>query len=371
MKKYAWFSMSVLALMGFLKIFSIIPFNRMSADDFAYGSTVFSQGFWKAQLSWYLSWSGRFTSTFLQTFFGAYSSNSGNSSLFSIITLSLLFFVFLFTLLAVGGNETFGLMVSLILLGSLVYVFIFKKSKKYLLIMFISSITSLLIVYLSPGNSIRAVGGGSDSMNILGSIFYSVQEGPKLLYYLIIKNIIFLSSLTAVLSYVFSQFNKRIYIDKEKIYLNIGSILSLLVIASILYVFPAFKTLGRLPPDRSDITLMFLVLMSVFIVSWHARGIMQNKLLTLLFSFILFISSFSLTSTLGGDVYIARNYSLAFDQMILKIKEASSSGKDELVVINKLPEAGLVANAQTKSDQSDWINKSIADYFKIKGIIAK
>src|SRR3989339_348540 len=95
MKKYAWFSMSVLALMGFLKIFSIIPFNRMSADDFAYGSTVFSQGFWKAQLSWYLSWSGRFTSTFLQTFFGAYSSNSGNSSLFSIITLSLLFFALL------------------------------------------------------------------------------------------------------------------------------------------------------------------------------------------------------------------------------------------------------------------------------------
>lgn len=43
-----------------------------SADDYAYANLTKNQDFWHSQLNSYLGWSGRYTATFLITWFGAY-----------------------------------------------------------------------------------------------------------------------------------------------------------------------------------------------------------------------------------------------------------------------------------------------------------
>ena len=75
---------------------------------------------------------------------------------------------------------------------------------------------------------------------------------------------------------------------------------------------------------------------------------------------------FLIVNNLATDFYIARNYSIEFDQMITTLKTVD----EEVVVINKLPESGLVPNAQVKG-YDDWINRAIANFYQKEGIIAK
>ena len=42
-------------------------FSRFVNDDYCYAAEVTQLGFWGAQLSWYINWSGRFAATFLNS----------------------------------------------------------------------------------------------------------------------------------------------------------------------------------------------------------------------------------------------------------------------------------------------------------------
>lgn len=103
-KKLITFSLGVFSAFGLLKIFSIIPFVRFSDDDFGFlGRSVLSN-FWNIQIGTYLGWTGRFTSTFLQTIFGYISTLEGKPVLYSIFAFLILLFAF-----AVIYSRTLGL----------------------------------------------------------------------------------------------------------------------------------------------------------------------------------------------------------------------------------------------------------------------
>ena len=438
MKKFIWFCLGFFCLMGLLKVFSIIPFNRMSADDFSYGSTVLSQGFWQAQKAWYLSWSGRFVSTFLQTALGAALGASGKVYLYSLVTFSVFvwasflffrrfagltgkaalaasaaFFVvlyqitpnkmesfywlsgsitylwpviftlfalsakgsfgtFVFAFLAGGGNEAFSL-VALVSYFCLSVYFLLNARKLDVrwLSLFVGTLASFLFVFFSPGNALRAQGAASDPMNLFGAFAYSLSEGPVILYGLVSKSVVFLVPFGIVLSFIFSQGRQR---KKQDTQTEIGKVfwaLTLPILISVVYVFAAFKNLGRIPPDRSDITLAFVVLLAVVYVSFILSSFIGKfKLWVPAFAFFLFLSSFAVVSGLGADVYIAREYSSAFDKTIEQIKETKDKGGD-YAVVDVLPESGLVPNAQIKGYDDHWINMSISEFFGLSGIIAR
>lgn len=95
---YLIFALASTTLLGLIKIFSVIPFNRMAADDFSFAVGFLNNSFFTGQWQWYASLTGRYTSNLLISAFGAFSSPTGKLGLFSVITVvfgfsSLVFFI--------------------------------------------------------------------------------------------------------------------------------------------------------------------------------------------------------------------------------------------------------------------------------------
>ncbi|HKC04964.1 MAG TPA: DUF6056 family protein [Patescibacteria group bacterium] len=456
MKKVVTFSLITFSLLGLLKIFSIIPFNRLAADDFGYAYMAKTSSFFQAQMEWYTGWTGRFTSTLLQSLFGLASGDSGKAVVYSVITFAslllalILFFkkvlnlkmaqmpafllstvsfvslyvltpnkkeswywlsgsvtylwpiiflifgvsylfvkkpmkvdyilAFLFIFFAGGGNETLSLLSCLILAIFLIYSFVSKKLNKLLVTMFVGSAFSFALVYLSPGNMVRAVGGGSDQMSLLGSLIYAIQTGPMFLYSLVWNNLIFILPLFFCLAYFFSTLIIEQALTVEDLVKKIFYLSVAPVFISIIYMLPSFKVLGRIPPDRSNITLAFVLLTSLTISAFYLGSLfnkIKNKssfsfaITVLIFSIMMFATSFTITSSLASDVYIAKNYSSAFDRVVSEVKAAANAKKQGIIIVDMLPESGLIGSADLKGYSNNEKNNAIARYYGIEALIAK
>lgn len=287
---------------------------------------------------------------------------------------------FIFIFLSVAGNEAFALLTLVALIGLTVYtIFVKRQNNKLLFTMTCAAAVSFTLVYFAPGNAVRASGGGSNPMSWFGSLAYAVQTGPGYLYSLVTKNILYFFPTLVVLGFYFSEINSRPEneIKLENILIKLFTIFSCTVLISTLYMFPAFRFLGRVPPDRSDITLSFIILIAIIASSYQLSKIFSYskvanspvfKIVIFLSVFSLFVSAFALMSTFASDVYIAKNYSEAYDNMALQLKNASELGNQKDIIVSKLPESGLITNVQI---QYQWVGAAVASYYKVKGIILK
>ncbi len=145
-------------------------------------------------------------------------------------------------------------------------------------------------------------------------------------------------------------------------------------------MLPGFKVLGRVPPDRSDITLIFAVLAALLVASFYTgqlfKLLSQNskvflEVAVLIFSIILVVTSFKITCTLASDIYIAKDYSSTFDKVILEIKSAAKDKKHGIIVVDKLPDSGLIGSADLKGYPDNEKNNAIARYYGIDALIVK
>ena len=144
-------------------------------------------------------------------------------------------------------------------------------------------------------------------------------------------------------------------------------------------MLPAFKNLGRVQPDRSGITLAIIVTMLIITISFHASKIIirekyENmvayKLIIFVASVALFITSFTFTSTLASDVYIAKDYSVAYDAMITMFKQKHlEGGKEEIIV--SLPNPGLIPITLDPSGKVDYKNQALSDFYNIGKVTTK
>lgn len=448
MRKSVFISLISASILGLVKIFSIVPFNRMAADDFSYAVVAKNLGFWSAQTYWYTNWTGRFVSTFLQIFFAAITGSNAKIYFYSTLTFGLVFAAFLMLFyrliktdfknaaiylmagvstvllyfltpnkteswywmtgsitylwpiifylfgvsfifmqkhkltdlfiadllifLSIGGNETFGLLAVI----SLIYLTL-RNRNKFNILLLISSLISFAIVFLAPGNGLRANGSEGVPMNIFGSILYSLQEGPQHLFSLMGGSLIYLVPTVILFAYIFSD-----QIIKENIETLLKRIFEIIIIAtflSIFYMLPAFKTLGRIPPDRTDISLALVILISLIGISFYLGKIIylaksEKYLLFKLFivgaSIMFYFVSFGFVRTLASDFYIAKNYSQAYDSMIglFKEKVAIHDKKDILV---SLPDPGLIAVTLDPTGHVWYKNKALSDYYGLGLIITK
>lgn len=457
MKRITAFALGAMSLLGLIKIFSIIPFNRLAADDFSYMLVAKNEGFWTAQKIWYQTWTGRFSSTFFQTLFGLMSGDTGKIALFSALTFTglifaliifykrflnlkfsevilyilasatfvllyvltpnksetwywltgsvtylwpLIFFilassylfikkpsrldVFLAALtvfISVGGNETFGFLTIIFLLGMFLLGLFKRKINKLTLSMLIVSGTALFIDFLSPGNLNRSQGDASNPMNIFGSAMYALQSGPSYYFSIISNNMSILLPMIIVFGYIFSSLNKNTPTENEidGFFNNIFLISGASVVMSAFYMFPAYKILGRIQPDRSDISLILILTASFVAISYYLSKIFSVEKFgrTLLYKFVIFVASisifvasFGLLKTLAGDIYIVRNYSQAYDSMILAFKEAAANGDKGDVVVS-LPYSGLVAVTLDPPGHYDYKNQALGGYFGIGKVISQ
>jgi hypothetical protein len=457
MKKILIFTLTIAALLGLIKVATIIPFTRMGADDFAFSVTGFQHGVLKAQLFWYLGITGRVTTNFLQTVFGMFSSENGLTGWYTVLTLALLsgslfiFFknlfksklgfwltilvsvlfmvsyylitpdkteswywmtgsitylwptflglgavgfaladkqnignragAFLLALLAGSGNETFGVMFLSVLVLLLLY-FRLIKSKLFnnFLVVFAGAAISFAVMFFAPGNTNRLAGGGSDEMSLVGTVFYSLQKGPALLFSIVGNNIVYLLSLLTSLSAFFAMQNIAIEAtdDKEELLKKLFFILAIPVLMSVLFMLPGYKALGRVPPSRTEVNLAFVVILSLIFGAMYLGQIIGKLNLSKYFTYkasvaiialvFLLSATNAFTKTVAEDIYIAKNYSVAFDELFSQLKSESMKGNDQVVIVKPLPESGLIHSQKLTNDTTHWANSYWSVFFKLKGI---
>lgn len=456
MKKIITFSLAAFSFLGLLKIFSIIPFNRMAADDFSVAIET-KVSIWKSLTTTFNGGNGRFAATFLQTVFVLMTGDSGKIFFYSLITFGLLLFalliffknllrtnyrnlyiyllssasfaalymlspnkseswywltgsatylwpiiLFLFSasflfdnkltkgkyiinsilvFASVACNETFGLTVVTVLFMFFLISWFSKKRNNLVLAMLASSLLSFGIMYMAPGNNVRIQGAGSNPMSLGGSILYSIQEGPRHLFSMVLGNLNIILPLLIVFTYVFfkTSITLRGKDMGEAALPKIFWILTAPVALSIVYMLPAFKILGRLQPDRSDTTLAFIILMSLVGTAFYLPDLfkienferrMLFKLVVFSGALALFIASFSFTSTLAGDIFIAKYYSQGYDSMINEFKAAHARG-DERGIVVSLPYPGLIAATLDPPGRYDYKNLALSQFYGVGQIISK
>jgi len=456
MKKITKISLSIFAGLGLLKIFSIIPFNRMAADD--YSSAIMGRlGLLGSIIATYKGFMGRFTAVLIETPFSVNLAENGKIAIYSIITFSLLFlsilllvkrifnlsskniylyivssvlfvslyqltpdkseswywltgsvvylwpiilftfsysFVFLksyrkvdyilpviLVFFSVSCNEAFGLFVPTLLFISLWFFRKNKLKRKLLGIMFIFSLVSFLIMYLAPGNDARKMAYGSFPMSILGSILYSLWEGPKRYLQLIMQNAYFIIPTMILMSFSYADFNlkiKKLNTQTDELIFNFFEIVILGFILSIIFMLPSFVGLGRVQPERSVLSLSFIVVAQMLMGSYYFYEIVFKKIGTknmvgklLIFSagLALLISSSVFTKTLASDLYIAKNYAVSFDTMIKNFKSISRFQDTTTEIEISLPESGMVARLIDPVGVYSYKNLSLSQYYNIGKVI--
>lgn len=456
MNKQTKFSLGTITVLGLLKIFSIVPFTRMAADDFS-SALVAKDGLWNAFIYTYTHRFGRFTSTLFESTIVSNIGDTKNVVFYTFVTFAALFLAFylvykrwlkvgwrklhpyllagasfailyylspnkveswyflsasviylwpitlilfavsflfkkkyerndyilsfIFVFLAVGCNEIFGFLTTATL--SILFLLSSKKSKsrKMLLTMSGAAIFSFLIVSLAPGNKVRLNGIEGDPMNPIGAVLYSMQIVPVVLGPILRNGAKFLVPLTFVLSSVLLE-TKVVSSSREKIdtlLIKIFLLIAALFLASVIHVLPAVYGLGRVPPDRVNVSLAFFVLAIVVAISYHFAKLFQvleftkrlgYKLLVFVASVALFVAGTTFTNNLSTDVYTAGTYAKAYDAMITSFKERAASGNKETIIVS-LPDPGLLPATLDPPGDYDYKNDALSRYYGVGKIFSE
>ena len=212
------------------------------------------------------------------------------------------------TFMATSCNETFGLITIVLLTAAFVLLRKDKSKRNLVLSMLIASLISFLIMYLAPGNIIRKSSSASSPMSFPGSVLYSISEGPKLYLALVSNNIKFLLPLTILLSSVLVLLKPKGI--KEKLDLDgvlLKSFITIIIglLLSMVYMLPSFVGLGRIQPDRSVVSLAFIVVGQVLFISYFLSEAVSIKVYTSNYAYkiIIFFSALLLIFDIGFYQY--------------------------------------------------------------------
>lgn len=286
------------------------------------------------------------------------------------------------TFFSVACNEAFGLIVIILLSFSSILFRKDEPKRNLAITMLIASLVSFLIMFLAPGNGIRRTSYGANPMSLPGSFMYAVSEGPKLYYSLISENVYIIIPLTIILSsvFVFSGSNKtKSNDDIDDIFLKSSLIILMGVFLSVVFMLPSFYSLGRVQPDRSILSIAVVIVGQVLFLSYYlAKLIIINvdkrnyiyKTVVFVSSLLLIYSSSVFTNSFPQDLYIAKNYSIKFDAMISKFKEAALSDNSNIEIEVSLPEGGLIADLIDPPGVYSYKNQSLSQYYKIGKVVS-
>jgi hypothetical protein len=296
--------------------------------------------------------------------------------------------LFVFALLAGGGNET--VLVTNLLVSGLVVLYLFIRRTKPITTLLkqsfsvlLATVIALIVVYLSPGNSGRMNSSTSSPMSIIGSVFYAFRDGPAVIWNIFETNFWLLIPLFISLTYLFSKLN---FIEKNLAKMKRETLVNLIlftfsapVLLSIPPMIIGYLSLGRILPDRAFEICAFTVLISLilgsYFVSYLARAWNENTLkrfewFVAASSLLIFLFGFHITSTLASEMYIAKNYSQSFDAMYSYLKNLPPSVKNQkILVVKQLPDSGLVRFWQVTAFPESWENQAVSNLLKTNAIV--
>jgi Family of unknown function (DUF6056) len=300
--------------------------------------------------------------SFLITFFRT------NKIIFYLIAI-------VFLVATIGCNE-----VSVVILGFIHLIligynyFVFKKTNKSILILFLISLIFSAIELLAPGNAVRA-NLIIEKHNLIFSILKSIQfEFIYVFKWLPIIALCFLFSINYIVSFI--------KITNKKYFIN--PIFSILIILSLVFigVFPGFWSLNSQPPNRSLNTLYFyFVVTTIYFLITIVNYLIEVKNID-------FSLPKNIQITLGCiilSMFLSTNNIMTAYQDLFSLKafKYNNEMKARFLAIDNCKETDCVLkqliNKPTTifsqedfaltTDKNNWKNLEIARYYRKNSIV--
>ena len=269
-----------------------------------------------------------------------------------------------FLLMFIGGgfSESFALasMVFLVFVFGGIILINPERKKEYVLICLAGIFgvaVSLLFMYLSPGNSARAltVTKPKSLSFVVGSTIWATKW--YLLRFLTIKT--FLSSLALLFTSMF-LLSKRVKIEGRG-----GIFLMILSLASIIPVTAAvmgsgYYSMSTVPPERTLFIIVYFVLLALCVFFFAAISLLEASMDKKYFSKLFYLAIIlNLVFSCLVTASMQKNWSKVKQEIITYSQNWDGEVK-RLPEINNIPAVGGLDNF---TDNKGWVASCIASYY--------
>jgi len=300
----------------------------------------------------------------------------------------LLAVLLLVMVLAIGTNETSMLVLNgLALLGLVVHLRTGWVILKPWLVILVIAMLCFSIVYLSPGNAIRAADFPLRH-DLSRSINGSLTVGMKILWLWLSNPVLMVTSMLAPLAIAsLLQLSGRVFIVSRTM---IVAMMLCTFVMPFLLQFPAWWSMGGWPPARTVDAIYFIFLVSWFltIAAFTIRYRSKGKWEFLMQPYrprtavaLLLLSGMFTVAVLESDAYqlartdlfhLARPYHEYLNERYQQIEQAKAKGVRSLTVTNHqqaYPRSIFFNDIMRNPDH--WRNVCYADYFGLEKINRK
>jgi uncharacterized protein DUF6056 len=299
-----------------------------------------------------------------------------------------------FAFLAGGFSET-GVVVQVILLVLLLLIILLTKNKNgkilipILVTAIIASVLSLLVIALSPGNSVRSA-GFQNTPPFIHSFWGSLIETFAFLPGLVgMHTTIFIFGLLAGAFFAYFFISQEIHTRKSSLAIYLAASLLFVLIGIWATAAPAYLLRGGMPPQRVLLSAYFLaaclaifwgILGALFLrsilprTSFVAQGMISLGLLALIIIWGVLPFSNSQIKLISP----LKNYSSLWDERHQSMLAATLNGESMIVTtdltsVKSLRELGprlwLVGDFESSPDH--WVNRCAAQYYGVEQIVVK
>lgn len=272
----------------------------------------------------------------------------------------------------IGSNEIYMLLVDFFILTILVYnYFKTRKINYYLLFLVLICAIFSLVVYLSPGNIIRA-SAYPDQHKMIYALTKSIN---KALSYVAIW-----IPFVALTSFIYiDNLNKKRIVFENKI-MNVSPFLIVLTLFGVLFIgfFASYWSVGKQPPIRAINSIYFIFLILIFFLIFVLLTTFndQDKVLFQFSKEIKWSLLLLILFQLGQKNNIKTVYQEllsgeigSYDKELNKRYSLIKNGKNDFIIVPQLKHQPrtIFANDIT-TDFYNWQNSSYSKYFAKKAI---
>lgn len=278
----------------------------------------------------------------------------------------------LLLVILIGSNETTMLLVDLLLVSILGFNCIKTKKLNYKLVsIMLMALLCSAIVYLSPGNSIRAA-SFPDKHKMVFSILKTISSVSS--YLAIWLPFMIISVL------IYSDYFRKKHKKIESNFLNVSPYLVLFFLCSMLFLgfFTCYWSVGRMPPVRAINTIYLLFLLGfmyfifVLLMKFKTEIFYFSKEVKYLLIVLIFFQlgknnniKTAYKDLLSGD---ARHFNLELEN---RYHLLLNNGKGKCIVPQLKYKPLTIFSGDISSNPNYWKNESYSIYFAKKSIQTK
>ena len=294
--------------------------------------------------------------------------------------------------LAIGTNETSMLaLTAVVFVGVMVHLRLPWVMLMPWLVLLIVTLICFAIVYLSPGNQVRAADFPMRH-DLVRSIGGSLSVGGRMLW-------LWISDPVFVISIMLAPFSVSVLVQSSGRQWSVASsgisrtkiamLLCCTFIMPVLLQFPAWWSMGGWPPARTSDAIYFLFLLGVYLTvgactmyyldktkyrplqQSYSTAVVVLLAASVVFSFVV-LQSASFKQAKTDLLQLAGPYHEYMEKRYRHIEQAKADGHLKLIVARYLQEyPRTIYFNDITSDADDWRNVCYAEYFGLEKIKRK